>query len=177
MTQVKAIYLVVSGASAARCVPHLIDELSQIGLPVYTLLTKNATKIISPYHLADLQGHTLIDTYFDAALLNGRAPGITVVAPATFNTLNKIAQGIADTLAHSLVAEAIGANWPVIVAHSMNPALAAHPQVAQSLKNLQRWGVTVVEPHLEDDVLMMASTEEIIAAVKYALQSVRLDLK
>ncbi|GAB4431094.1 MAG: hypothetical protein Kow0031_12160 [Anaerolineae bacterium] len=177
MTQIKAIYLVISGASAARCAPQLVEELAEIGLPVYTLLTENATRILSPYHLADLQGHTLIDSYFDAALLNGREPGLTVVAPATFNTLNKIAQGIADTLAHSLVAEAIGAGWPVIVAHSMNPALAAHPQVAQSLKNLQRWGVTVVEPHLEDDVLMMASTDEIITAVKYALQGARLDLK
>ncbi len=177
MTQIKAIYLIVSGASAARCVPGLIEELAEIDLPVYTLLTENAGRILSPYHLADIEGHTLIDSYFTDALLNGREPGLTLVAPATFNTLNKIAQGIADTLAHSLVAEAIGAGWPVIVAHSMNPALAAHPQVAQSLKNLHRWGVTVVEPHLEGDVLMMASTDEIIAAVKYALQSVRLDLK
>ena len=177
MTEIKAIYLIVSGSSAARCVPQLIEALTEIGLPVYTLLTEAAQSIISPYNLADLENHTLVDSYFDPALLKGREPGVTVVAPATFNTLNKIAQGIADTLPHSLVAEAIGANWPVIIAPSMNPALADHPQVAQSLKNLQRWGVTVVEPHQEDDLLMMASTEEIMKGVRYSLQSVKLDLR
>jgi phosphopantothenoylcysteine synthetase/decarboxylase len=179
MTEVNAIYVVVSGASAARIVPQLLRELAQFELPVYTLLTENATEIISPYHLADVESHTLIDSYFDPALVRGRQPGLTVVAPATFNTLNKIAHGIADTLAHSLVAEAIGANWPVIVAPSMNQALARHPQVAQSLKNLQRWGVKVLEPHphQEEDLLMMASVDELIEAVKDSLQAVALDLR
>lgn len=176
MTDIKAIYLVVTGASAARSAPQLIEQLRQFDLPIYTLLSENAERILSPYHLADLEGHTLIDTYFHEALMNGRQPGLTIVAPATFNTLNKIAQGIADTLAHSLVAEAIGAGWPVIIAPSMNPALANHPQVAQSLKNLQRWGVTVVEPRQEDDLMMMASTEKIIDAIKYSMQSASLDL-
>ncbi len=176
MTDINAVYLIVSGASAARSAPQLIKELAQFKLPIYTLLTENAQRILSPYHLADLEGHTLIDSYFHHALAEGRTPGLTLVAPATFNTLNKIAQGIADTLAHSLVAEAIGANWPVIVAPSMNPALANHPQVAQSLKNLQRWGVTVVEPYLEGDLLVMASTQKIIAAIKYSLEGVALEL-
>lgn len=176
MTEIKAIYLVVTGASAARCAPQLIEEMDQFELPVFTLLSENAARILSPYHLADLEGHTLVDSYFHEALIKGRQPGLTVVAPATFNTLNKIAQGIADTLAHSLVAEAIGAGWPVIIAPSMTPALANHPQVAQSLKNLQRWGVKVIEPHQEEDLLMMASTREIIEAIKYSIQGVKLDL-
>jgi phosphopantothenoylcysteine synthetase/decarboxylase len=177
MTEVKAIYVVISGASAARIVPQLLQELVQFELPVYTLLTENSREIISPYHLADVQNHQLIDSYFDPALLNGRQPGLTVVAPATFNTLNKIAHGIADTLAHSLIAEAIGANWPVIVAPSMNQALANHPQVAQSLKNLERWGVKVLEPHQEDELLMMASVEELVASIKDSLQAVALDMR
>jgi len=177
MTELKTIYLVVSGASAVRCVPELIQELQQFNLPVYTLLTRGARQIISPYHLADLENHTLVESYFDPALINGRAPGLTLVAPATFNTLNKIAQGIADTLPHSLVAEAIGANWPVIVAPSMNPSLANHPQVAQSLKNLARWGIIVVEPYKDENLLMMASTKKILEAVKSSLQAAKLDLR
>jgi phosphopantothenoylcysteine synthetase/decarboxylase len=173
MTVLKAIYVVASGASSARCVPDLLKVLAQFELPLYTLLTDGAHNIISPYHLADLQGHTLVDSYFDPILLNGRAPGLTLVAPATFNTLNKISQGIADTLPHSLVAEAIGAGWPVVLAPSMNPYLANHPQVAQSLKNLQRWGVTVVEPQPKGDLLMMASVEKVIATVRRVLESAK----
>ena len=172
MTQLKAIYLIISGASAARCAPDLLNALAQFNLPRYTLLTDSAHNIISPYHLADIQGHTLIESYFDPILMDERLPGLTVVAPATFNTFNKIAQGIADNLPLSLVAEAIGAGWPVVIAPSMNPALANHPQMAQSLKNLDRWGVKVVEPYMDDGLLMMASTEKIMKAVKASLDTV-----
>ena len=170
MVKPSAIYVVVSGASSARCVPDLIQELSQFDLPIYTLLTDSALNIISPYHLADLQGHTFIDSYFDPALLTGHKPGLTLVVPATFNTVNKISQGIADTLAHSLVAEAVGAGWPVIIAPSMNPALASHPQFARSLETLQSWGVTVLEARSEGDLLIMASVDEIIATVREILR-------
>ncbi len=166
MTDLKAIYLIVSGASSARFVPDLLGQLAQFEWPVYTVLTDNAHNLLSPYNLADQAGHTLLDSYFDPILLNERPPGLTLVAPATFNTLNKISQGIADTLAHSLIAEAIGAGWPVIVAPSMNPALANHPRVAQSIETLQQWGVTVLEPHPEKALLVTASVQEMINAVR-----------
>lgn len=169
MIELKAIYLVVSGASSARMVPNLLEVLTQFDLSVYTILTNNAPNVISPYNLVDQQGHTLIDSYFDPVMVNERQPGLTLVAPATFNTLNKISQGIADTLAHSLVAEAIGAGWPVIVAPSMNQALFNHPQVAQSIKTLQGWGITVLEPQPAEGLLVMASVEEIVNAVKAKL--------
>ena len=171
MVNPKVIYLIASGASSIRCVSELIKEFARLDLPVYTILTENARNVMSPYNLADQEGHTLVESYFDPALINGREPGVTVVAPATFNTLNKISHGIADTLAHSLVAEAIGGGWPVIIAPSMNPALGNHPQVDQSLKTLQRWGVTVLEPQLEEDILMMASVPVIANAVERAVQN------
>jgi phosphopantothenoylcysteine decarboxylase len=169
MTNLKAVYLVVSGASSARCVPDLLQKLTTIDLPLYTILTDNAHNLISPYNLVDLQGHTLIDSYFDPILVEERPAGVVVVAPATFNTLNKMSQGLADTLAHSLIAEAIGAGWPMVVAPSMNPALFAHPRTAQSINNLRGWGVTVLEPTLDDDLLMMASVEEVVEAVEERL--------
>ncbi|MEW5959428.1 MAG: flavoprotein [Chloroflexota bacterium] len=169
MTAINAIYLVVSGASSARCVPELLAALTQLDLPLYTILTDNAYRLISPYNLVDQPGHTLIDSYFDPVMVNDRRPGLTLVAPVTFNTLNKISQGLADTLAHSLVAEAIGAGWPVIVAPSMNQALYNHPQVSRSTATLREWGVTVLEPRPERELLMMAPVEEIIGAVKKEL--------
>jgi phosphopantothenoylcysteine decarboxylase/phosphopantothenate--cysteine ligase len=169
MTEPESIYLIVSGASSARCAPDLLRELTQFDLPILTVLTNAAHNIISPNNLAEQPGHTLVDSYFDPVLLDGRAPCLTVVAPATFNTLNKISHGIADNLACSLIAEAIGANWPVIVVPSMNMALASHPQVAKSVTMLREWGVKVLEPKLEDDLLMMASVPEIMTVIKTIL--------
>ena len=171
MSDLKAIYLIVSGASAARCVPNLIEALTQFELPIYTFLTRDAHNIISPYNLADQEGHTLVQGYFDPVLVNSREPGLTLVAPATFNTLNKISQGIADTLPHSLAAEAIGAGWPVIVVPAMNLYLYNHPKTAQSVAALRSWGIMVLEPVMERDLLVMAPEQDIIAAVRTALQS------
>jgi phosphopantothenoylcysteine synthetase/decarboxylase len=170
MADLKAIYVIVSGASSARNTPELLEALAQFKLPIYTILTENAYRVISPYNLADHQGHTLINSYFSPMLIDNRDPSLTLVAPATFNTLNKISQGIADTLAHSLVAEAIGAGWPVIVAPSMNPHLGNHPQVATSLKTLRRWGVTLLEPSPAEGLLVMASLEEIVTAIRRKLK-------
>lgn len=166
MSQPKVIYLVICGASAASFAPNLLEALTRLRGPIYTFLTAGAQNIISPYRLADQQGHKLIDSYFDPALLEGREPGLTLVAPATFNTVNKVAQGIADTLPHSLIAEAIGAKWPVIIAPSLNRELAAHPQFAKSIAVLRSWGVTVLEPARDGDWLVMASVEKIVEAVK-----------
>lgn len=167
--QINVIYLIICGASSASFAPNLLEALAQLERPVYTLLTDGARSIISPYRLADQQGHKLVDSYFDPALLDGREPGLTVVAPATFNSVNKIAQGIADTLAHSLVAEAIGAKWPVIVAPSLNSALANHPQFGQSLETLRSWGVTVLEPAQDGDLLVMASVGKVMETIKAKL--------
>jgi phosphopantothenoylcysteine synthetase/decarboxylase len=144
MIEPKAIYLIVCGASSARCAPDLLEKLAQFNLPVFTVMTAAARNILSPYNLADQAGHVLVDSYFDPILLEGRGPCLTVVAPATFNTLNKVSQGVADNLARSLIAESIGAGWPVIMVPSMNAALAGHPQVANSIKVFNFWAKEIL---------------------------------
>ncbi|WP_323178613.1 flavoprotein [Streptomyces sp. NBC_01381] len=67
-----------------------------------------------------------------------------VVAPATFNTITKLAVGAADTLALAVAAEAIGARRPVVVAPWANASLSSHPVYARSLRALQEWGVIVL---------------------------------
>jgi hypothetical protein len=67
-----------------------------------------------------------------------------VVAPATFNTVNKFASGIADTLALSLLCEYLSLEVPIVVAPNVNPALARHPEYQTSVKKLREWGVRVL---------------------------------
>jgi phosphopantothenoylcysteine synthetase/decarboxylase len=71
---------------------------------------------------------------------------VVMFAPCSFNSLNKLAHGIADSLALSVVAEAIGRGTPVIVGPSLNAPLLAHPEAQASLRRLPTWGVTIVAP-------------------------------
>ncbi|MFC7548408.1 flavoprotein [Plantactinospora sp. GCM10030261] len=71
-------------------------------------------------------------------------PAGVLVCPATFNTVNKLAAGMGDTLALALVAEGIGRGVPVVVAPAVNTALAAHPAFVRSLGELAAAGVGVL---------------------------------
>ncbi|MGW9209273.1 flavoprotein [Embleya sp. NPDC055664] len=72
------------------------------------------------------------------------SPNAILVAPATFNTLNKWALGIADTLALGLITEAIGLQIPIVALPYLNVAQAAHPALARSTRELRAAGVTVL---------------------------------
>lgn len=71
------------------------------------------------------------------------------VAPATFNTINKWAAGVSDTLALGILCEAYGLGVPTAVLPYLNSAMAAHPAYQQSLVRLREMGVMVssYEPH------------------------------
>ncbi|MGW3206939.1 flavoprotein [Streptomyces sp. NPDC001135] len=68
-------------------------------------------------------------------------PDAVVVAPATFNTVNKWAAGIADTLALGTLCEAVGLGVPIAVLPCVADALAAHPAYQDSLRRLRGMGV------------------------------------
>ena len=92
------------------------------------------------------EGVHVVESYFDPAIRPLPPRGVVLFAPCSFNSLNKLAHGIADNLALSVVAEAIGRRTPVIVGPSMNASLLAHPEAQASLKKLPSWGVTIVPP-------------------------------
>jgi hypothetical protein len=71
-------------------------------------------------------------------------PDAIVVAPATFNTLNKWALGIADNLALGLLTEAIGKGLPVAAMPFFNAAQARHPALTGSVERLRACGVRVL---------------------------------
>lgn len=74
-------------------------------------------------------------------------PDAVVVAPATFNTLNKWAAGIADTLALGTLCEAYGLGVPIAALPCVAEALAAHPAYQDSLIRLRGMGVRLGEPY------------------------------
>jgi phosphopantothenoylcysteine synthetase/decarboxylase len=91
---------------------------------------------------------------------------VVLFAPCSFNSLNKLAHGVADNLALSVVAEAIGRDTPVIVAPSLNEPLLKHPQAQASLQRLPGWGVTIVPPIDDGNGPRLAPTDRLLEAVR-----------
>jgi phosphopantothenoylcysteine synthetase/decarboxylase len=167
------IYLIVTGAGTARRAPALLERLCRLGRRVIVIPTPNAARIVAPRELAlalpEESSHRVVESYFDEAILPRPPHGVCLVAPCSFDSLNKLALGIADNLALSVVAEAIGRATPVVVAVSVNPPLWAHPRARESSERLRAWGVDVVDPVESDGYLTLAPDDALVARVERAL--------
>jgi phosphopantothenoylcysteine synthetase/decarboxylase len=158
-------YLVVTGTTTAPLAADLVRGLQARFETVLTLMTPHAARVVAPRDLSAIAGNRLVESYFDEAILPRPADGLVLVAPCSFNSLNKLAGGIADNLAMSLTAEAIGRGTPVLVALSLNPPLFRHPRTAVSMASLREWGVSVLEPEDTGEGLRMAPIASILAEV------------
>jgi phosphopantothenoylcysteine synthetase/decarboxylase len=161
------VYLVLSGTTTAARAPEILRGLVGLGFAsVIALPTPNAARVVAARELADVGGVQVVESYFDRAIRPRPPRGVVLFAPCSFNSLNKLAHGIADNLALSLVAEAIGRRTPVIVGPSLNAPLLAHPQAQGSLEILPRWGVTIVPPVDEGEGPRLAPTLALLEAVR-----------
>ncbi|HUC71085.1 MAG TPA: flavoprotein [Stellaceae bacterium] len=160
-------YLVLSGTTtAARC-PELLRGLVGLGFAaVIAIPTPNAARVMAPRDLADIEGVRVVESYFDLAIRPRPPRGVVLFAPCSFNSLNKLAHGIADNLALSLAAEAIGRGTPVIVGPSLNAPLLAHPAARAALEKLAGWGVTIVPTVDEGEGPRLASSSALLDAVR-----------
>jgi phosphopantothenoylcysteine synthetase/decarboxylase len=161
------VYLALSGTTTAARSPELLRELVSLGFStVIALPTPNAARVVAPRELADVEGAQVVQSYFDLAIRPRPLRGVVLFAPCSFNSLNKLAHGIADNLALSVVAEAIGRGTPVIVGPSLNAPLLNHPQARASLEKLSAWGVTIVPPVDAGEGPRLAPTHMLVDAVR-----------
>lgn len=160
-------YLILSGTTTAARGPELLRGLIGLGFgTVIAIPTPHASRVIAPRDLAEVEGVRVVESYFDAAIRPRPPLGVVLFAPCSFNSLNKFAHGIADTLALSVAAEAIGRRTPVIVGPSLNQALWDHPVAQASLARLPEWGVTIVPPQTDAGGPRLAPTEHLLDAVR-----------
>lgn len=160
-------YLVLSGTTTATRCPALLRDLTTLGFAtIIAIPTPNAARVISPRELADIAGVRVVESYFDAAIRPRPPHGVVLFAPCGFNSLNKLAHGIADNLALSMTAEAIGRGTPVIVAPSLNQPLLDHPAAQASLVTLRGWGVIIVPPVDEGDGPRLAPSARLLDTVR-----------
>ena len=157
----------LSGTTTAARSPELLRGLVGLGFStVIALPTPNASRVIAPRELADIAGVQVVETYFDLAIRPRPPHGAVLFAPCSFNSLNKLAHGIADNLALSVVAEAIGRQTPVIVGPSLNAPLLEHPEAQASLAKLRGWGVAIVPPVDDGDGPRLAPSATLLDAVR-----------
>jgi phosphopantothenoylcysteine decarboxylase/phosphopantothenate--cysteine ligase len=144
------IVLGVTGGIAAYKTPELVRRLRDIGADVRVILTPNAARFVSPLSLAAVSNHGVItDQWGDPGhggvdhIELARWADLLLVAPATANTLAKLAVGIADD---ALTTYALAHRNAVAVAPAMNTHMLAHPTVLQNIQTLRARGVEIIEP-------------------------------
>ena len=152
----KKIVLGVSGGIAAYKAVELLRLLTKAGAEVYVVMTENAKQFITPLTFEALSGrpvyHKIFDSERSASMEHIRAAEdaeLMVVAPATANTLGKMANGLADDPLSTLYAAFAGT---VVVAPAMNDQMWANPAVHD---NLRKWsGSHLMDPSTVPGVLL-----------------------
>jgi phosphopantothenoylcysteine decarboxylase len=143
--QGRVLYVVACGAPPARDVQVLIRLAQADQWTVCVVATPSARSFLDAAQLERLTGSPVRSDYKRPDEPDVfPPPDAIIVAPATFNTVNKSTAGIADTLALGVVCEAIGKGLPLVVLPFLNTDLAAHPAFEESVQRLRAWGVTVL---------------------------------
>jgi phosphopantothenoylcysteine decarboxylase/phosphopantothenate--cysteine ligase len=171
----RKLVVVVSGGIAAYKSADLVSRLRKAGAEVRVVMTEAARQFVAPLTFETLSGHPVYEHVFDRPASWEMehiswahwADGI-VVAPATANLLAKLALGLADDAASTLLLAWQGPLW---IAPAMNTAMLMHPATQQNLETLQHRGVHMIAPGSGmlacGDVGpgRMAEPEEIVAQV------------
>jgi len=170
---------VFTGSIAGYKACEAISRLVQRGHRVRCAATTAALQFIGPATLEGLTGSPVLTDLFEPGqaldhINLTRWADVVVVCPATANTLNRLAAGLADDLPGALFL-AHDRRKPWLVAPAMNPAMWAHPATVAAVAKLQSWGVRLVPVGEgrtacgEMGAGRLAESDEIVAAVEAAL--------
>lgn len=156
----QVLYLVSCAAPPVLHLTELIEAAQADDWEVCLALTPIAATWSDIAALANLTGHAVRHGPRHPAEVEAwPAPSAVLVAPVTFNTLNKWAAGISDSVALGLLNEAIGQRMPVVAAPYAKESLASHPAYRRSVSVLRDCGVQVLmepqglEPKADTDPL------------------------
>lgn len=175
----KRILLIVGGGIAAFKSLDLIRRLRESGATVVPVLTKASEEFVTPLSVSALAAEKVYRDLFDLTdeaemghIELSRAADLVVVAPATADLMGKMAAGLANDLASTLL---MATDKQVLIAPSMNVRMWEHPATVRNLATLKGDGVMVVGPN-EGNMACgeygpgrMAEPLEIVAAIEAAI--------
>ncbi|MBI4966165.1 MAG: bifunctional phosphopantothenoylcysteine decarboxylase/phosphopantothenate--cysteine ligase CoaBC [Desulfomonile tiedjei] len=145
-----SVLLGISGGIAAYKSPILVRLLVQAGMDVHVVMTRAATHFVTPLTLATVSGNPVYDDMWaerhrpsvEHISLADRAD-VAVIAPATANTIGKLAVGIADDMLSTVI---MAVTCPVLICPSMNVNMYRNPVVQGNIRKLQELGYHLMEP-------------------------------
>lgn len=150
MLKGKKIILGVTGGIAVYKACDLTSKLTQAGADVRVMMTEGATEFVSPLTFQSLSRNDVyVDTFSE---INPEKithidvadwADIVLLAPATANTISKLANGISDNM---LISTLLATIAPVYIAPAMNGDMYKHPAVIENIQKLADWGYHFIEP-------------------------------
>ncbi|MDG5776454.1 bifunctional phosphopantothenoylcysteine decarboxylase/phosphopantothenate--cysteine ligase CoaBC [Haloarculaceae archaeon H-GB1-1] len=173
MLQGVNVALGVTGSIAAVKTVELAHELRRRGATVRAVTTDAARGIVHPWALEFATGNEVVTEItggVEHVALCGRDgwADVLLVAPATANTVGKMAAAIDDTPVTTCATTALGADVPVVVAPAMHEPMYDHPGVAETIERVESWGVDFVDPRIEEGKAKIATEDAIALATARA---------
>lgn len=181
MLKGKHILLGITGSIAAYKAAGLVRLLVKEGAEVRVVMTAAAKQFITPLTMATLSRNPILVEFFDpengqwnSHVSLGLWADLYLIAPASANTLSKMAHGIADNL---LLTTYLSAKCPVMAAPAMDLDMYAHPATQESLRILRERGVRIIEAASGELASglegkgRMEEPEKILSVVRAFLQS------
>ena len=146
----RTVLLIVSGGIAAYKALELVRLLTREGARVRSVLTAGGAEFVTPLSLQALTGEKVGEALFSLTdesemghIALSRASDLLVVAPASANMIARMASGLTDDLASTLL---LATDKPVLVAPAMNVRMWEHPATVSNMSLLRSRGVHVVGP-------------------------------
>jgi len=170
----KEIILGITGSVAAVEDVKLAHALRRKGARVRAVMTEAARGIIHPDAITYATGEETITRCTGmvehvTCCGDGGSADLLLIAPATANTLCKIAHGIDDTPVTTFATTALGSGMPVVIVPAMHESMYRHPGVFTCLSILAGWGVSLVEPRIEEGKAKIADITTIVTEAERAL--------
>ena len=146
----KKIILGISGGISAYKSVYIASGLKKKGYDVHVIMTDGATKFVTPLTFETMSGNKVVTDVFDPAnetptehITLGQSADLVLIAPATGNTIAKLAHGIADNM---LTTTMLACTCPVLISPAMNTAMFENPATQANLETLRERGYTIIEP-------------------------------
>jgi len=149
----RVLTVIVCGAGPASEVGQLVKLAQEHGWTVQVVATPAALDFLDVAAIEALTGSPVRSQYRKPGEPRSRPADAIIVAPATYNTINKWAQGVSDTYALGILAETTALDVPIVVLPFVNSALASRPPFCRSVEDLRHEGVHIllgsggVRPH------------------------------
>jgi len=149
----RVLSVIVCGAGPAAAIGTFVKLAQDRDWTVQVVATPAALEFFDKSAIEQLTGNPVKSQYSKPGAPRSRIPDVIIVAPATYNTINKWALGISDTYALGVLAEITGMDTPIVVLPFVNAALAGRQPFRRSVESLRGEGVHIllgprgVEPH------------------------------